>query len=238
MLQVINTGSHSASENMALDEELLLGLDAASQPILHLYRWDRPSLTFGYFIDPSKYLDLNKLQQCGVDQARRPTGGGIVFHIWDLAFSFLLPAGHPRFSFNTHENYRFVNETVLEAVLQFLKLPDPAELIPANMPPTVRDAEFFCMARPTIYDVVYQGRKIAGAAQRRRKNGYLHQGTISLAFPDMALLKEVLLSSDDLAEAMAACSFAPLGHQRTASMLESMRREIQKRLADKLQAKL
>ena len=59
-------------------------------PLLHLYQWDGPSATYGYFIDPSKYLDLNKLRQHHVALARRPTGGGIVFHIWDLAFSFLI----------------------------------------------------------------------------------------------------------------------------------------------------
>ena len=116
MLQILNTGAHSAQENMALDEKLLFEMSPQSDPILHLYEWGAPSATYGYFIDPAKFLDLNKLRQLRVTLARRPTGGGIVFHIWDLAFSFLLPSLHPRFSLNTLENYRFVNESVLEVM--------------------------------------------------------------------------------------------------------------------------
>jgi len=238
MLLVLNTGSHSAQENMALDQKLLFEMDAGSDAILHLYDWDGPSATYGYFIDPTKFLDLNKLRQHRVALARRPTGGGIVFHIWDLAFSFLLPSAHPRFSLNTLENYRFVNESVLGVMKDFLKLSDGLEMIPHNVPSAVLDADSFCMAKPTIYDVVYQGRKIAGAAQRRRKNGYLHQGTISLALPQMTLLREVLLSKKDVVQAMMSYSFAPLGHYWDAQALRSMREEIQKRLADNLRVKL
>jgi lipoate-protein ligase A len=223
---------------MALDEKLLLQLDANENPILHTYQWDGPAATYGYFIDPSKYLDLDRARHHRISLARRPTGGGIVFHIWDLAFSFLMPSNHARFSTNTLENYGFVNSAVLEVMKDFLQLRDPLELAFRSVSIPFQGAESFCMARPTLYDVMVQGRKIAGAAQRRRKNGYLHQGTISLALPEADLLNDVLLSQKEVVQSMMAYSFAPLGRYWSAHDLRSIRIEIQKRLADNLRSKL
>jgi lipoate-protein ligase A len=168
--------------------------------------------------------------------ARRPTGGGIVFHIWDFAFSFLMPSKHPACSENTLENYRFVNETVLEAVGGYLSL--EALLIPEHAPLLGPNCAHFCMARPTIYDVVYRGLKIAGAAQRRTKNGYLHQGTISLAFPHLGLLKSVLLFEEEIARAMEAYTFAPLGRLWTPSALQGARGKLRELLWDNFQRRL
>ncbi len=116
-----------------------------------------------------------------------------------------------------------------------LQLREEPELI-------LRDAEGgcagFCMGRPTIYDVIYKGRKIAGAAQRRRKNGYLHQGTISLALPYTELLSEVLVSQKEVIESMMAYTFAPLGQYWKPCELQEMRDEIQKRLAENLKTRL
>ena len=237
-LQILDSGSKGADANMRMDEKLLMELDAKGQPILHLYQWDSPAATYGYFIDPSKYIDLDKSRLHRISLARRPTGGGIVFHIWDLAFSFLMPAGHPRFSLNTLDNYRFVNEAVLEVMRDYLELRQNVDLIGRSPAPSSEEASHFCMARPTVYDVVYQGRKIAGAAQRRRKNGYLHQGTISLALPQSELLNEILLSKKEVVMAMMANTFAPLGRYWNAHALRSMRLEIQKRLAENLRARL
>lgn len=234
MLYVLDTGSNSADANMRFDERLLLELGPDSSPILHLYRWNGPCATYGYFIDPSKHLDLDKIEKHRLTLARRPTGGGIVFHIWDLAFSFLMPSNHPCFSKTTLDNYRFVNEAVKETMEGFLHLRDPLELLPQD----ASGPSHFCMARPTIYDVVHQGRKIAGAAQRRRKNGYLHQGTISLALPHVELLSDVLVSQREVLQAMMAYTYAPLGRYWGAEDLRSMREEIQKRLAENLKAKL
>ncbi len=116
MLEIIDTGIDSAEKIMRFDGNLLENLDPNGKPILHFYRWAKPSATYGYFISPEKHLDLKKAEEKGLALARRPTGGGIVFHIWDLAFSFLMPSGHPAFSENTLENYRFVNEAVLAAM--------------------------------------------------------------------------------------------------------------------------
>ena len=105
MFQILDTGIAAAQENMDLDGRLLRDLNPAGSPILHLYEWARPSATYGYFADPAKHLDLEKTRARGVELGRRPTGGGIVFHIWDFAFSFLMPSGHPAFSLNTLENF-------------------------------------------------------------------------------------------------------------------------------------
>jgi lipoate-protein ligase A len=220
---------------MALDGKLLEELDPKGSPILHLYEWERPSATYGYFIQPEKHIDLAKAEERGVALARRPTGGGIVFHIWDLAFSFFMPSEHPAFSQNTLENYRFVNEAVLAAVESLFDL-KRAKLIGKDGPSLGPNCQNFCMARPTQYDVVYEGMKVAGAAQRKRKQGYLHQGTVSLACPDVELLKEILLSKEELVAAMEAYTFAPLGSDH--SRLKEIRKEVQKKLIQVLMEKL
>lgn len=217
---------------MLLDEKLLNELDPNGAPILHLYQWAAPSATFGFFIAPEKHLDLEKGKKWNLDLGRRPTGGGIVFHIWDLAFSFLMPANHPAFSLNTLQNYQFVNGAVLEVVRAYFGL--SAELIPQNGPSMGPDCQNFCMAKPTIYDVVHQGMKIAGAAQRRRQQGYLHQGTISLSAPNVELLEDVLRSKEDVVSAMEAFTFAPVKDEE----LGRVRKEIEKLLADKLKESL
>ena len=235
MLRVLDTGTASAEENMALDASLLDSL--GGDPILHHYQWAGPSATYGYFISPEKYLDLAAAQKYRLSLARRPTGGGIVFHIWDLAFSFLMHSSHPSFSLNTLENYRFVNGAVLEAMKESFSISEPMELIPAS--PSLRpDCQNFCMAGPTQYDVVYKGMKIAGAAQRKRKQGYLHQGTISLAFPQIDLLSELLVSKKEVVAAMAAYTFAPLGRTWEPKPLKEARTEIARLLTRKFMTKL
>jgi lipoate---protein ligase len=209
-LQVVDTGISSAESNMSKDALFLEELDPQGKPILHLYKWEKPSATYGYFIQPEEHFDLNKVKEKDFAIARRPTGGGIIFHIWDLAFSFLMPSGHPAFSQNTLENYRFVNEAVLDAMRSLFDL-KKAELIPEEPVPLAPACRNFCMAKPTQYDVVSEGVKVAGAAQRKRKQGYLHQGSISLAYPAIDFLKEVLLSEKEVFQAMEAYSYAPLG---------------------------
>ena len=237
MLQILDTGPAAAQANMDLDGQLLESLDPAGDPILHLYEWDGSSATYGYFADPAKHLDLEKTKARGLSLGRRPTGGGIVFHIWDWAFSFLMPSGHRAFSLNTLENYQFVNGAVLEAVSALFHVPG-STLIPESFASSNADCQNFCMAKPTRYDVVDKGRKVAGAAQRKTKRGYLHQGTISLASPHLGLLRDVLRSNQAVLEAMTSYTFAPLGSCWSPAPLKEARQEIQRRLIEKLVEKL
>src|SRR3990167_911422 len=224
LLEILDTGKAHAQENMRIDAELLGSLK--DQPILHFYRWEGPSLTFGYFIRPEEWLDLQVVNSYHLQLAKRPTGGGSLFHIWDLAFSFLLPSSHPCFSLNTLENYRFVNQVVAYACGEIFPS-FTIDLAPQDFSkdPTVTR---FCMANPSRYDVIDQGKKIAGSSQRKTNRGYLHQGSISLAVPDFSWMEPLFLPSvrESVVARMKNFTFAPLQNPNL-SLLEEARKQLE-----------
>nr|NGX34757.1 Octanoyltransferase LipM [Candidatus Anoxychlamydiales bacterium] len=145
-----------------------------------------------------------KTKKRDLNLAKRPTGGGIVFHIWDIAFSFLMPKGHKYFYLDPLKNYEFVNTLVLKALEEFLVNKEDNNKEKTKSYGLTDKEHFnenktfdsFCMAKPTKYDVIYNGKKIAGASQRRKKTGYLHQASICLVEPDLGYLKDVLIEKD------------------------------------------
>lgn len=233
-MQILDTRANTAQRNMEIDKELLETL--SDEPILHLYDWEKPSITHGYFIKPADWLNLDALDQLGIDLARRPTGGGIVFHIWDLAFSFLMPESHSLFSEDTLENYSFVNKIVQKAVEDFLASKNPISLIDKDMEAKFEFSSKFCMARPTKYDVMLHGKKIAGAAQRKKTNGYLHQGTISISVPSREILSKTL--KDPLIVEQIFENTYPLISETDQTSLEDARVKIKKALIDNFEKKI
>ena len=121
-----------------------------------------------------------------------------------MAFSVLVPANCPEFSTNTLDNYAFINNAVLASVKKFLDGNPPLILTPDDFSAWDPDCMHFCMAKPTKYDVMWEGRKIAGAAERKTKKGFLHQGTIALVMPPRDYLTQVLKGGTQVAEAMFA----------------------------------
>jgi len=220
--EIIDTGVSSAEENMRFDAELLEKLGERKRPVLHLYDWKRDSITYGLFVDPAAYLDLKEIEAAGVDLAKRPTGGGIVFHAWDLAFSVLVPASDPLFSNKTLANYEWVNARVLEAAKEFAGGETAFELTPVDFEASDTACQRFCMARPTKYDVVWKGRKIAGAAQRKTKEGFLHQGTVALSLPPREALGRLLKGDTQVKEAMFSHTYPLTG----AGSIEEARKKL------------
>jgi lipoate---protein ligase len=234
---IIDTGRKSADANMRFDADLLERAEEFAGPVLHLYDWDAPSATFGHFIDPCQFLNLDRAGQKGLQLARRPTGGGILFHIWDMAFSVLVPAHVPEFSLNTLENYAFVNQAVLHAVREFLNIPlTPVLLTREDSIPLEASYSRFCMAKPTKYDVILQGKKVAGAAQRKTKKGFLHQGSISLQLPSQEYLEEILLPGTSVAEAMQRVTCPLLPQDASADHLSEAKEQLRILLATHLNA--
>lgn len=226
---IIDTGIHSAEWIMQKDRELLDNLSLTKNRILHLYEWEKKSATFGVFLDPKDFFNLQEVEKQGLDLAKRPTGGGIIFHLWDLAFSVLIPASHPTFSQNTLQNYATVNRPVLAAAEEFLKKKG-CNLTEEDGKILGNGCKHFCMAKPTRYDVMLHGQKIAGAAQRKTRDGLLHQGSISLSLPSKDFLSAVLLPHLEVIESMFTFTFPLLGANISEQELASGRHQIKELL--------
>lgn len=228
--KVFDTGSRSAPENMELDAALLQDMQQECDCILHLYDWEKDAATYGCFVDPEKFFHLSALEDVGVDCAKRPTGGGILFHTCDLAFSVLVPASSPHFSQKPLDNYAFVNRHVIVAISKFLGI--TAQLLPQEESPTDPRLSRFCMAKPTKYDVMIEGRKVGGAAQRKTEHGFLHQGSISLTLPSETLLNTTLIEGDKVLSEMKKNSFTLLDPSISQKELQEARETLKELLRD------
>jgi lipoyl(octanoyl) transferase len=161
---------HDASLNMAIDETLLRCLAA---PTLRIYRWRRPAVSFGYF----EKFESVKTMHPARDLVRRWTGGGIVTHGNDLTYSLLVPAGSRFMELSLTDSYRAIHEWIASALRASGVLVSLADGAPSS--------SRACFESPVRHDIVHDGRKIAGAAQRRTRFGLLHQGSIqSFNVPD------------------------------------------------------
>lgn len=233
--KVIDTGIGSAQQNMDIDKRLLNKINESREPILHLYEWDGLCATYGYFTTPSDLLNMDGVDKFQLQLGKRPTGGGVIFHVCDLAFSVLIPSSHPKFSLNTLENYALVNEAVIDAIMCFTGDKLSPTLYHNESMGGRQVGEHFCMAKPTQYDVMIDGYKVGGAAQRRTKEGLLHQGSISLAMPPMDLLKGVLRSDSNIFSAMQDVSFTLLEGDVSSQELNGARQKMRQNLSQSLQ---
>ena len=168
--------SRSAALNMAIDEALL---EIATEPTIRFYRWDRPALSFGYF---GKFADVENYSSQH-DIVRRWTGGGIVFHGEDLTYSIAIPPSDPAFGESSMSIYEKIHDAIRGAFSAYGKsvvLATVAALSERRTNnATVADRRYSeCFANPVRADVLWNGRKIAGAAQRRTRRGLLQQGSI------------------------------------------------------------
>lgn len=166
-------GAHEPALNMAVDEALLLTAARRGRPLLRFYGWDRPAVSLGY-------VQRYDAAPPGYAVVRRPTGGGVVFHDHDLTYTVVVPGGHWLAGLQRLESYHRVNGGVL-AGLAHCGL--SASLAAAEIPPHVDRQTMVCFRNPTRYDVLLGSRKVAGSAQRRTREGLLHQGSLHFGGP-------------------------------------------------------
>jgi lipoyl(octanoyl) transferase len=163
----------SAAENMARDWLLLEAFPQPEAPRWRAYGWTQPSWTFGY----SRHWAAAFAASSNQDTIRRPTGGGLVDHRADWTYAIALPAAHPLARARAPISYRAVHEALAQALRA---AGAPAQL--ADAAPSSRTSDSsLCFAQPEPGDVIRadNGRKIAGAAQKRARSGLLFQGSVA-----------------------------------------------------------
>jgi lipoate-protein ligase A len=211
-LLVLPDRTASSAENMATD---LLLLECAAVPGVLWYRhygWAEPAFTYG--VSQSRER-VRAIAGEGPVLVRRATGGGVVSHLNDWTYALVAPAEHPLAADKATASYRAVHAAIADALNS---LGVPAELVPCPREscgmsggggageggaPVVSGAPRqpgVCFVQPEIYDVVRSddGRKLAGAAQKRTRAGILFQGSVDKSaceeIEDWAMFDEALLA--------------------------------------------
>lgn len=171
LTEIADPEPHGAALNMALDEVLLRG---AAVPMLRIYRWAQPAVSFGYF---GKFAEVEAAWP-EREPVRRWTGGGIVPHGEDLTYTLIVPRAHPFAQRSARDSYRVIHEGVAALLRR-------AGLTVSVAAQAHEKRSAACFENPAESDVLTATGKIAGAAQRRTQWGLLHQGSIQLSpLPD------------------------------------------------------
>jgi lipoate-protein ligase A len=180
LIEIRDEEPHAAALNMAIDEVLLAG---SRDPLLRIYRWERPAMSFGYF---GRYAPIAAAWP-GREIVRRMTGGGLVPHGSDLTYSLIVPGTHPFSDRSPRDMFRIVHEQIATALAA---VGQASALAPASG----REGTGVCFESPAEFDLLARGRKVAGAALRRTRAGLLLQGSIQ-ELPGLELLRPRLASA-------------------------------------------
>lgn len=161
--QFLNTGFHSGSYNMCVDELLADALlRGGGFPTLRVYGWAPHALSLGYH-QPLADIDAGRCAAYGIDVVRRPTGGRAILHADELTYSVVMAAEGRSVSSVYAEVSRALvaglqslgaNVDFVSSQLDFGRLYRSSSSIP-------------CFSSSSRYEIQHKGRKLVGSAQRR-----------------------------------------------------------------------
>lgn len=165
--------------NMAVDEWMLEQAVTEGDCLLRWYQWSEPTISLGYFQrEAERQSEDPALRR--LPHVRRLTGGGAILHHHELTYACAIPAGHP-----LARVPRLIYDQVHQQVIHTLqKWMVPAEI--RGTTDATRRGVFLCFGRADEHDVVLQGYKVLGSAQRRRKGAILQHGSLVLRRSELA----------------------------------------------------
>lgn len=176
----INTGSKNPYYNMAMDEALLNFVSRGEiDPVIRFYTWNPATLSIGYFQRLQKEIDIDKVKKKGYGLVRRQTGGRGVLHDKELTYSVIVPESHPNMPSTVTEAYKIISQGLLEGFKNlgfetYFAIPRSKE----ERDKLKQPRSSVCFDAPSWYELVVEGRKIAGSAQTRQKGVILQHGSI------------------------------------------------------------
>ena len=206
---------------MAVDHALLESVQEGSAPILRFYRWSTPTLSFGRNQPTRGLYSTNG----DVAKVRRPTGGLAVLHHREITYGIAIASdrlGGPR------QTYLTINRALLAGLRELG--------VNAAIAPAAARARFGtiqpCFAEPAEGELIANGRKLVGSAQRYEKRAILQHGSILLSNdqPAGAVGLDELLGQVPSPREISACLRSAFGAVCGTSLApgELSRRELER----------
>jgi lipoyl(octanoyl) transferase len=183
--RIIDTGACDPYSNMAFDETLLHGYTQLdSPPTLRIYGWKTPSLSLGFSQDPEQVLDIEYCRQNAVPFVRRITGGGIIYHANELTYSLVCSKSDLGIPSRVVSSYK----TICSFLINFYGTLGLAARFACDMSGDDRlgAPHALCFASKEKYDIVIDGKKIGGNAQKRSGQAIFQHGSIPVRIQDTA----------------------------------------------------
>lgn len=172
----LNTGFRSGAFNMTFDQNLARQLEEERfNPVLRVYGWNPSAISVG-MNQQFEEFDLTKLRRSGIDIVRRPTGGKAILHSNELTYSVAM-----RLEVRTpKEIYRLISEGLIEGV-RLLGI--HAELAGADnhfRQISREPTSIPCFTSSAKCEILVNGKKLIGSAQRRYGPVILQHGSLLL----------------------------------------------------------
>ncbi len=185
-IRYIPTIEGSGPRQMAVDEAILRCYDKGlSPPTLRFFKFSPSAITMGYAQDVDGVIHTERCRELGMPYVRRITGGGTVYH--DLQGEI---------------TYSIVTDIIPGAI------EDSFHHLLKPIIDTLRDYDLEAEFKP-YNDILVNGKKISGSAQRRGRKGMLQHGTLMYA-TDLSTLASILKLDMDKLRARGAKSFFDL----------------------------
>jgi len=183
----IYSGHNNPFTNMAVDMAMVDIYKMNRVPLFRIYGWEPYSFSIGYFQKALEVLDISACVRDGIPFVRRPTGGGIIYHGDEVTYSIVCSSGDIGSPATVKDGYKILCSFILEAYHQY-------GLSPAFAIDTGKariEKTTLCFASFQDYDILINGKKIGGNAQKRHKDIIMQHGSIPLTLDYTSVLKYV-----------------------------------------------
>jgi lipoate-protein ligase A len=191
--ELIIDGAIDGLSNMAIDAALLDEVLASSSPrtIVRFYGWRQPTVSLGRNQKIDKAVDLDYCSANGIDVVHRPTGGRAVLHDDEMTYA-VISNDSSYFGDTIYGNYKAVSEALCRG---YNGLGVPAVLAPdtKKVGGFANGADLPCFISPSRYELMVEGRKIVGSAQRRVRDTFLQHGSMPITCNREALARATRL---------------------------------------------
>ncbi len=172
---LIDTGFKDPIFNMDFDEKMMEYIKDKDIVILRFFNFSPPSITLGKNQDVPEWVIW--LNERGYPYVKRPTGGRAVIHSNDFTYSICFKRDNELIGGSILDSYKKISEGFKRAF----------EILGINVQTSERKGKItseLCFDDLSIYELSFNGKKLIGSAQARRRDVCLQQGTCMLDQPE------------------------------------------------------